>query len=77
MSFTCQKLLQAHFIHDGIEDAFIMEDRRSQKYVAMVESVGRSLTAMKVNEVSTKEGKLVRVTMTGVLNPDTPLHDIV
>lgn len=77
MSLKYQKFLQAHFIHDGTEDAFRMEDQRSQKYVAMAKSVGRNLTTMKVNEASTKKGKLVRVTVKGVLNPNTPLSVIV
>lgn len=55
MSLTCQYIMQAHVLEDAAEEAFIMEDRRSQKYVAMAESVGRSLTAMIADEVSTKE----------------------
>jgi hypothetical protein len=62
---------------EGTQDAYIMEDRIIDKYVELAESVGMTLMAMTSDEISNTEGKMIRVKVTGVLNPETPLPVIV
>jgi hypothetical protein len=76
-SLTSMYVLQEQFSVDRLGKVFVVEDRNSEKYVAVAENVGRSLTALSTQEVSTEAGKMVRVRVTTVLNPETPLPVIV
>jgi hypothetical protein len=51
ISLTCLYVLQEQFSVDGLGKVFVVEDRNSKKYVAVAESVGRSLTALSADEV--------------------------
>jgi hypothetical protein len=59
------------FRKDITKDAFIIEDWKSEKYVAVTENADMNLTTMMVKDVSTSEGKMVQVMVTSMLNPQT------
>ena len=69
ISLIYRFLLYVQFRKDVRKDVFIIEDWKSEKYVAMTENANMSLTATMAEDISTSERKMVQVTVTSVLNP--------